>query len=81
MSVPFMGWALSTGYSRPKGSHVYFGMNNSGIMCANPMRLVSYNFQPINSDTFNCPETDLALTFPEWNSKWYSPLCRPWFKN
>ena len=29
---------------------------------------------------YSCPVEELPYAYPEWNPKWYSPLCRPWLK-
>jgi len=53
----------------------YFGLKD-GFHCLGPMS---------NGESFNKPQTDKDYNctrpnIPNWQSKWYSPVCRTWYK-
>ena len=54
LANPFMGEALSTGYSKPRGSFAYMGMENSGIFCSNPVITSKYQYKPSDKDDYFC---------------------------
>ena len=34
----------------------------------------------MTSESYKCPESMLPFEYSNWNEKWYSPVCRDWFK-
>ena len=32
-------------------------------------------------ESYDCPAEDLPFTYPNWQKDWYSPVCRPWYKD
>ena len=71
-----MGDNLDFGYTHIfGGSPTYFGMNN-GMFCVGPLANLGIFNLPLTSADYECLRDDIK----DWNSKWYSPVCRGWFK-
>ena len=34
-----------------------------------------------NNVEYDCPADKFPHEYPEWNNKWYSPLCRSWYND
>ena len=76
-----MGETLSTEYSRTVSSGSYIGTANTGVFCNSPLAIPNFFSQPMEQDTYQCEAEQLPYTPVDWNPKYYSPLCRPWFQN
>jgi hypothetical protein len=81
MSKPFQGRALDAGYVNPfSNSNSIFGMKDSAIMCNAPLQWHDYYNETdsmIKKDPdWNC---DISHMYPDWDTDWFSPLCRAWY--
>ena len=56
-------------------------MANSAILCTHPVNYNSYYNESMTNKDYQCEEEDLPISMPDWDSKWYSPVCRNWFKD
>ena len=56
-------------------------MEDTGVMCSTPLQEESHFSNPMNDDDYICPAESLPLDYPNWDEKWYSPLCRGWFQD
>ena len=56
-------------------------MVDSGVLCTHPVNYNSYYTGPTSIADYTCEEAELPISPPEWDSKWYSPVCRDWFKD
>ena len=43
--------------------------------------MAPFYFEEMESPDYDCPGHSLPFSYPAWNSKWYSPLCRPWYNH
>ena len=66
----------------------YIGMKDSAIFCNNPMDDVSFYYDEVQNSGYTCPLVKLPFeesgdenSYPNWDDKWYSPICRPWFED
>mmetsp|Transcript_44007 Transcript_44007/g.58388 ORF Transcript_44007/g.58388 Transcript_44007/m.58388 type:complete len:119 (+) Transcript_44007:674-1030(+) len=80
-AVPFMGKTLSTDYARTISTGSYMGMNNTGLFCNSPMSIPTFFGAPMISEDYKCEASKLPFELSEWNPKWFSPICRPWFQH
>ena len=65
---------------RGEDSKTYVGLEDSGSMCEHAAKFSSYFARPLKSESYQCPASMLPFEYPNWNPKWYSPLCRGWYK-
>ena len=49
-------------------------------MCDSPADFSGYFYHEMSSKSYHCPASELPFSYPDWNPKWYSPLCRGWYK-
>ena len=75
VSVPFIGKATNTNYARATGSYTYLGLADSGLFCDSQLSINDFYTQKMTSPDYNCSVSN----YPNWDPKWFSPLCRPWF--
>ena len=57
------------------------GLENSAMMCSVPLSDEDFFSEPISVDDYSCPQSSLPLEYPNWNEKWYSPVCREWYQD
>ena len=79
-AVPFIGQALSTQYARMISSGAYIGFADTGLFCNSPLALPAFFDKPMADEDYHCPVEKMPVDLPDWNRKFYSPLCRPWFQ-
>ena len=58
----------------------YVGLADSGGMCGHGAKYSAYFNKPLRSQSYQCPASTLPFDYPDWNPKWYNPLCRGWYK-
>jgi len=46
-----------------------------------PLSVMPFFGNPLENSEYVCEQKELGFAYPNWNKKWYSPKCRPWFKN
>ena len=81
-SLPFTSKELlNAGYISPQDEGAYIGMLDSAILCTQPKDYNEYYNETMKSEDYNCPVENLPFDYSDWNSKWYSPVCRKWFKD
>ena len=73
--------ATTTGYVNPIDYGVYAGFADSAILCAHPLQFWSTSISAMTSESYDCPESLLPIEYPNWNPKYYSPVCRDWYKD
>ena len=78
---PFMGKQMDLDYAHLYGpTKTYIGFS-SGFHCVGPMQNTTLFTEPMTEDGYTCAAPPLASTMQDsWNEKWYSPVCRSWFK-
>ena len=82
MTVPFTTEAgLNAGYAKIQDEGSFIGMANSAILCTHPVNYNAYYNSSMTNNDYLCEEEDLPINPPDWDSKWYSPVCRSWFKD
>ena len=55
-------------------------MADSAIFCNGPSRFSSLFINELNITDYFCPVDLLPYEYPDWNEKWYSPVCRGWYQ-
>ena len=82
MSNPFMNEEnVNAGYSNPKNIGSYIGLADSALLCVRPAESFDYYKNAMEQSDYSCPASEIPFSYPEWNEKWYSPVCRDWFKD
>ena len=79
--APLAGEALSELFQASFYQENYMAVANSGLMCKTPPRIEDLMYKEMQSQDYFCPVNETAINFPDWNPKYYSVLCRPWYKN
>ena len=58
------------------------GVKKTGMICEVPV--LSFDFYNKDKDwstpDYDCEFNELPFYYPGWDPKWYSPICRDWFK-
>lgn len=49
-------------------------------MCTHPATFKKYYVEEMDDVDYSCPASELPFEYSDWNEKWYSPVCRDWFK-
>ena len=81
MTVPFTSEAaLNANYTKLSEPGSFIGMADSAVLCAHPIKYFDFYTQSEDNTDYNCLGSDLPITIPNWEEKWYSPVCRDWFK-
>ena len=61
---------------------LYTGFERSSSFCSGTMRpefeSSSNLYAPMTSEDYDCPN---PANVPDWNNKFYNPLCRGWYKD
>ena len=78
--MTFLGIALDTLYARSLSARSYLGLEELGMFCNSPLQINSYYSKAMKDPDYSCNSSELPFNYPNWKSKDYSPLCRPWFK-
>ena len=82
MTVPFTSKAgINAGFANTQYDGSYIGMADSAVLCSHPTEKFDFFTQNMTIDDYKCIEEDLPIEPPEWYDKWYSPVCRDWFKD
>ena len=55
-------------------------MQDSAILCTHPKDFNDYYVNEMTTEGYSCPISELPFEYSDWNEKWYSPVCRDWFK-
>ena len=50
-------------------------------MCTHPSIFKNYYVGEVKDKDYLCPASELPFEYSDWNEKWYSPVCRGWFKD
>ena len=79
-AVPFFGSTLHTNYANTISSGSFMGLQDSAMFCNSPFSVNFFYDRPSGDPEYVCPESALPHSFPGWDPKWFSPVCRPWFK-
>lgn len=79
-SAPLIGKSMTSIFVGNFASFSYLGLAQSGIFCSAPVQVSKFHYSPQNNVDYSCPVEDLTHDYPNWHRKWYSPLCRPWYK-
>ena len=53
----------------------------SGLLCLHPASYRDFFTEGLDMESYQCQAEDLPFTYPEWEEYWYSPVCRPWYKD
>ena len=72
--------AVNPGYVNAVDQGSYAGLADSALMCKHPDSFSQYFLDNKNKDN-GCPESSLPFSYTAWSSKWYSPVCRGWYKD
>ena len=80
LSYLFQNYGFNQDYVNLAGPRSFIGMADSGIFCNGPARLSPIFIRPLNISSYECPASSLPISYPDWNEKWYSPLCRGWYR-
>ena len=72
---------VNAGYTNPMNYGSHIGFADSALLCTRPAEVFDYYMRPMKDPDYSCPATELPFSYPGWNEKWYSPVCRPWFKD
>ena len=81
MTVPFTSEAaLGVSYTKLSEPGSFIGMADSAVFCSHPIKYFDFYTSIMTDKDYNCPKEELPITPPNWNEKWYSPVCRDWFK-
>ena len=67
--------------SQSKAELNYLAEEDTAMFCAFPLKISGYMYTEMNNKGYDCPKENTPLDFATWNNKWYSPHCRPWYKN
>ena len=62
-------------------SGAFLGLKDSGIFCNLPLNLTPFVYEELQDPDYVCPVEEFPFEYKNWDNKWYSPLCRPWYKN
>lgn len=58
------------------------GVKSTGMICEVPT--LSFDFYNKDKEwstaEYDCDFSELPFNYPGWDRKWYSPICRDWFK-
>ena len=79
-AVPFFGTSLHTNYAKTISSGSFIGLADSGMFCNSPFAINFFYDEAISDPDYSCPAGDIPLKYPNWDSKWFSPVCRTWFQ-
>ena len=81
MTVPFTSEAaLNASYTKLSEPGSFIGMANSAVLCSHPIKYFDFYTKNETDEDYNCSREDLPIDPPSWNEKWYSPVCRDWFR-
>ena len=90
MSVAFQGKALypfENSYQRATADISLLVIHESAIQCSAPLTYAEYFFEDVKDPAdysctpdLNRTSSDLPFSYRTWNEKWYSPVCRDWYK-
>ena len=72
--------AVNPGYVNAVDQGSYAGLEDSALMCKHPVSFSQYFVENDNKD-YKCPKSSLPFDYLQWNSTWYSPVCRGWYKD
>lgn len=79
LSMPLIGEALQGQDYFSSGA--FLGHKHSGLFCNTPFAINQFFNKPMVDDqNYVCRASDLPHEFSNWNDKWYSPVCRGWYK-
>jgi hypothetical protein len=90
MSISYQGKALDTysgSYHRAIADKSFVVMNEVAMQCSAPLEYQSYYFEKVpdnidyqcNAENSGRKPGDLPFSFPGWDEKLYSPVCRSWY--
>ena len=79
MTIPYQGEVLQSPYSNSFSFKGYAGFEESAIFCNVPLEFVGFYVTPMTDESYQCPVSALPFEYPNWNEKFYSPLCRVWY--
>ena len=71
---------MHTNYARTFAFGSYLGMAETGLFCNQPLMTSAIMDQPMSSPDYVCNATDTPIDYPNWDPKWFSPVCRPWYQ-
>ena len=78
-AIPFIGEFLQGDDYFAAGS--FLGQAETGMFCNTPLTVNQFFSSPMDGDPdYACPKSEFPHKYPTWNPKWYSPLCRGWYK-
>ena len=85
MSVPFQGKSFDNEYaSTHKSAPSYLGLLDSAMICVAPLQYTQYfdqeDYVIKSNPDYYCDLTAMGYPYDNWNTVWYSPVCRDWFK-
>lgn len=56
-------------------------MKDTGMFCDSPFIVNEFFHGALNADPdYSCPASEFPFEYKGWDPKWYSPLCRGWYK-
>ena len=77
-SIPFLGPTLQGEQYYSSGAYLAF--KDTGLFCDTPLKVEDFFHTPIDSPDYSCPVSEMPFEYDDWNPKWYSHLCRSWYK-
>ena len=77
-SIPFLGPSLLGEQYYSSGAYLAF--KDSGLFCDTPLKVEDFFHAEIDSQDYSCPVSEMPFEYDDWNPKWYSHLCRSWYK-
>ena len=85
MSVPFQGETFDSGYaSIHKSGPSYIGLLDSAMMCVAPLQYTQYfdqyDYVVKSNPEYFCDLKAMGYPYENWDTIWYSPVCREWFQ-
>lgn len=79
LSIPLQGKVLSAPYTNSFSFKGYMAFENTALFCNVPLEFAGFYVAPMTDKDYQCPAAELPLEYPNWNEKFYSPVCRGWY--
>ena len=78
--MPFIGEANNLDYAKPIGFQSFMSFADTTLLCQSPFKIGQYTRGEETDVEYSCPAENIPFQYDNWNPKWYSTVCRNWFK-
>lgn len=82
LSLPYISYlSLNSSYTHSQSWEAYIGFETTGVLCTWTQDAQSVFHSKMKPEDYFCPAANVTEYLRDvWDEKWYSVLCRGWFK-